>query len=404
MNAPGPKVFLRNVVIKDYKSIHACDVDLSPVTFLVGPNGSGKSNFLDAIRFVKDSLRSSVEQAIRERGGIDNVRRRSSGRPNHLNIRLELEVGSRFRYTYQFEIGARPHGGFSIQTEQCVWKNWNENQVGQFIVKAGKIVDSSGIPGQIPVPADKLFLSNVSGFPGFRELYLALSSMGFYNLNPEIIKTPQLPDAGDLLTRDGSNLASVLNNLGKTDPDQKDRLIEYLSQIVPGIRKVEREPMGPMESLNFLQKMGNSKTSKKFWAFSMSDGTLRALGVLTALFQLTGRKHLLSLVAIEEPEMALHPGASGVLLDALREASEERQVLVTSHSPELLDRKDIDAESILAVIQDDEETKIGKLTEGKKNLLKRHVSTAGELLRQNQLRPDLRAIPSSAKLQMKLKF
>jgi predicted ATPase len=196
----------------------------------------------------------------------------------------------------------------------------------------------------------------------------------------------------------------VLNNLGKTDPDQKDRLIEYLSQIVPGIHKVEREPMGPMESLNFLQKMGNSKTSKKFWAFSMSDGTLRALGVLTALFQVTGRKHLLSLVAIEEPEMALHPGASGVLFDALREASEERQVLVTSHSPELLDRKDIDAESILAVIQDDEETKIGKLTEGKKNLLKRQISTAGELLRQNQLRPDLRAIPSSAKLQMKLKF
>jgi len=228
--------------------------------------------------------------------------------------------------------------------------------------------------------------------------------MGFYNLNPDSIKAAQSIDSGELLTRDGSNLASVIHRLGRIDPAQKQRLIEYLSLIVPGIVKVEREAMGPMESLNFLQKTNTSKVSKKFWAFSMSDGTLRALGVLTALFQVTGRKDLLSLVAIEEPEMALHPGAAGVLLDALREASLDRQILVTSHSPELLDRKDIDAESILAVIQEDDETKVGKLTEGKKNLLKKQMSTAGELLRQNQLRPDLRAIPTDAKLQLKLRF
>jgi len=396
-------VFLRNVVIKDYKSIHACDVDLSPLTFLVGPNGSGKSNFLDAIRFVKDSLRSSVEQSIRERGGIDNVRRRSSGRPNHFHIRLEIEVNARFAFKYHFEIGARSGGGFSIQAEQCNWEDLKGKLQGHFIVNKGKLLDAS-IPNLPPVPADRLYLTNVSGFPGFRTLYFALETMGFYNLNPDSIKAAQSPDSGELLTRDGSNLASVIHHLGRIDPAQKQRLIEYLSHIVPGIVKVEREAMGPMESLNFLQKVNSSKVSKKFWAFSMSDGTLRALGVLTALFQVTGRKDLLSLVAIEEPEMALHPGAAGVLLDALREASMDRQILVTSHSPELLDRKDIDPESILAVIQDEDETKIGKLTEGKKNLLKKQMSTAGDLLRQNHLRPDLRAIPSDAKLQLKLRF
>ncbi len=403
MSAPGPKVFLRNVAIKDYKSIHACDVDLSPVTFLVGPNGSGKSNFLDAIRFVKDSLRSSVEQSIRERGGIDNVRRRSSGRPNHFHIRLELEVNARFIFKYHFEIGARSGGGFSIQVEQCFWEDLTGKSQGHFIVNKGKLLDAS-IANLPPVPSDRLYLSNVSGFPIFRTLFQALQTMGFYNLNPDSIKAAQPPDSGELLTRDGSNLASVINHLGRIDPAQKQRLIEYLSQIVPGIVKVEREAMGPMESLNFLQKLDSSKVSKKFWAFSMSDGTLRALGVLTALFQVAGRKDLLSLVAIEEPEMALHPGAAGVLLDALREASIDRQILVTSHSPELLDRKDIDAESILAVIQEDDETKVGKLTEGKKNLLTKQMSTAGDLLRQNQLRPDLRAIPSDAKLQLKLRF
>src|SRR3954468_7995627 len=62
--------FLRRVVLSNYRSIAACDVRLGPLRFLVGPNGSGKSNFLDALRFVADSLQTSVDHALRERGGI----------------------------------------------------------------------------------------------------------------------------------------------------------------------------------------------------------------------------------------------------------------------------------------------------------------------------------------------
>jgi len=61
---------LRRVVLKDYKSIKACNVSLGSLAFLVGPNGSGKSNFLDALRFVADALRTSLDHAMRERGGI----------------------------------------------------------------------------------------------------------------------------------------------------------------------------------------------------------------------------------------------------------------------------------------------------------------------------------------------
>lgn len=58
-------VFLTRVVLQNYKSIAACDVQLGPLTFLIGPNGAGKSNFLDALRFVTDSLRTSLEHALR---------------------------------------------------------------------------------------------------------------------------------------------------------------------------------------------------------------------------------------------------------------------------------------------------------------------------------------------------
>lgn len=392
-------VFLKNVVIKDYKSIQACNVDLSEITFLVGPNGSGKSNFLDAIRFVSDSLKHSVEQAIRDRGGVDNVRRRSAGHPNHFAMKITLEAQSQYVFDYHFKIGAQSGGGFIIHTEECRWQDLGRNRSGFFLVRKGAVVSSS-LNHPPPTVPDRLYLNNAAGLPEFNILFQALVSMGFYNLNPDRIKDLQTPDAGELLTRDGSNLASVLNNLGRKDLEGKTRLLEYLERIVPGLSRVEHEVLGPRETIRFYQASESSKTPRKFMAASMSDGSLRALGVLTALFQAANGVRYRSLVAIEEPEMALHPAAAGVLLDALREASESRQILVTSHSPELLDRKDIDPDSILAVMEHHGESKIGKLTAGKKTLLRQKMSTAGELLRLNQLRPDLKAIPSASQLKL----
>ncbi len=73
----GPTL-ITQVTLKDYKSIARCDVRLGPLTFLVGPNGSGKSNFLDALRFVSDALNTSLDHALRDRGGIQEVLRRPS--------------------------------------------------------------------------------------------------------------------------------------------------------------------------------------------------------------------------------------------------------------------------------------------------------------------------------------
>ena len=83
----------------------------------------------------------------------------------------------------------------------------------------------------------------------------------------------------------------------------------------------------------------------------MSDGTLRALGVLTALFQ-GNRDFAPSLVGIEEPETALHPAASAALREALIRASRQTQIIVISHSPDLLDDTSIPADTVLAVVAD----------------------------------------------------
>ena len=85
-------VFIRRVVLRNFKSIGICDVRLQPLTYLVGQNGAGKSNFLDALHFVRDALANSLDNAINERGGLNEVRRRSSGHPTHFGVRLEFRL------------------------------------------------------------------------------------------------------------------------------------------------------------------------------------------------------------------------------------------------------------------------------------------------------------------------
>ena len=100
-------VFLKRVVLNNYKSIKECSVPLGPLTFLVGQNGAGKSNFLDALRLVAESLNTSLEHALRGRGGINEVRRRSSGHPTHFGIRLEWQLPDNTHGVYAFRVGLR---------------------------------------------------------------------------------------------------------------------------------------------------------------------------------------------------------------------------------------------------------------------------------------------------------
>jgi predicted ATPase len=213
--------------------------------------------------------------------------------------------------------------------------------------------------------------------------------MGFYNLNADSMRALQRPEPGELLRRDGGNIAAVLARLSRERPEVKRRIEEYLAQVVPGVKGVDTRVLGPMETLEFRQQVADEPHGWRFPPGSMSDGTLRALGVLVALFQGVGDYvHGASLVGVEEPEVALHPAAAGVLRDALRDASTSTQVIVTSHSPDLLDDSDIPIESILAVVAEGGTTRIGRLDEADRSVLRDHLYTAGELLRLGQLAPD----------------
>ncbi len=379
--------FIHRVKLRNYKSIARCDVELGPLAILVGPNGSGKSNFLDALALTRGALDATLDHALRERGGINEVRRRSGGHPSNFAIDLYFTLPDGHRQGhYSFEVTSQNNGGFSVRNEICeVGPACAIGEPARFVVKEGVITDTN-IEVRLPRPAsDRLFLVSASNVGEFRPVYDALTSMAFYNLSPDVMRWPQPPDSGELLDHDGQNLASVLAALERRNSPRFDRIQRYLSKVTPGVESVERIAIGNLETLQFRQKVAGQKSAWRFPAINMSDGTLRALAVLTALLQ--GEGEVPSLIGIEEPEIALHPAAAGILWDAMDDAQEHAQVLVTTHSADLLDRSDIPTESLLATDIEAGNTEIGPIVESSRKLLQDRLCTPGELLRQRRLSP-----------------
>jgi len=390
-------MFIRRIVIRNYKSIVSCDVNLGSLMFLVGPNGSGKSNFLDAIRFVSDSMALGIDHALTERSGITEVLSRYtplSRRDAHFGIRLEFTLPSEHSGHYAFRVGLRPGGGFNIQREECVFNGSANSHPVFFRVKDGSVdTNVSLLAGESDARASKhnLFLSTLLPYQSrseFHMLHDALDSMHFYNINPYSFRNPQEAESVNNtppLFNDGSNLNSVLRNLANENEGAIRRIFAYLRKIVPTTRSVRSVFVGDRQTLQFV---ADDKGFTTFYASSMSPGTLRVLAILVALFQALPPDGInMPVVSIEEPEATVHPAAAGILFESFREASKFTQILATSHSPDLLDNKDIEADSLLAVASNNGQSHIAPLNEASRSMIKDQLLTAGEILRMNQAYP-----------------
>jgi predicted ATPase len=180
-------------------------------------------------------------------------------------------------------------------------------------------------------------------------------------------------------------LGDVVASLTADNPVSKARIDAYLGAIVPDATGVEARRVGGYMTVAL--KSGIDGADYEFSSISMSDGTIRAVAVLAALFQPESLNGQLPLVGIEEPETALHPAAAGVLFDALTEASERVQVIATSQSPDLLDREELDPSAVRVVTMRDGLTVIGEVDDVSREIAAQKLYTLGELMRGNQLVP-----------------
>jgi len=373
--------WITEVQIENYRSLAHVVVPLSRLTVLVGPNGSGKSNFTDALRFVADSLNGTLSLALKQRGGIGAVRRISAGHPNNFGVRLRANLSDDTLVDFSFEIAAASPGNFVVRRERCEVRRL-------FQVNAAYEVQNGEFTAQVPgirarIEPDRFALTILSATEEFRPVFDFLSRMRFYSLVPDRIREIQDPDAGDVLTRDGSNAAAVLREMKRNNRDDYDRVCRLLSKVVPGVSAVEYHSLGQKETLKFKQDVG-SDWPWTFEALNMSDGTLRVLGILLAVYQSSTP----AVVVIEEPEATIHPAAMDVLVQILRDGQYRSQVLVTTHSPDVIDNKAISDENIRVVEKQRGRTIVSTMGLLSRESVKQKLYSLGDLMRSGELEPD----------------
>lgn len=207
--------------------------------------------------------------------------------------------------------------------------------------------------------------------------------MRVYSIEPPKLREMQDPEAGASLRRDGANAASVLEDIKRRMPQDIPRIEQFLSAIVPGISSVSTTRHGQKLTLEFSQKWEETKPLN-FEAFNISDGTLRAFGLLLAVFQ----REKPSVIVVEEPEASIHPAAASAVLDLLRHASKEMQVIVSTHSPEILDAKWIEDQHLRVVNWQKGITTVSRVSDMSRKAMQDHLMQAGELMRSEALETD----------------
>lgn len=375
---------LRRVKIRNYKSIKSCDVELGPFTILVGRNGSGKSNFLGALRLICAGLRAAEDWGFGTLGPWSGIADSYYDLPT-AGIAIEASFdGSEISYAVQLDVRALT--GLAVSYERLIVVDVN-GVASSYECRRGRVVDStvSFLP---PGTEDCLYLRRAASIPEFRPAFDSFSNMGFYDIDTDIMRRTQGDHSGVILARDGSNFASVWNYIEHVAHGGTSVIVERLRKVVPQFHAVRYQDFGPYKTLAFERHEPVDGEPRSFYAAGVSDGTLRALGILVAINQLANDGRPIRLVGIEEPEAALHPAAAGALMDALREAATHTQVLVTTHGADLLDRFDPEEDHLLAVEFRDGRTEIGPVNPASRAAIREHLYSAGELLRMDQLHPD----------------
>jgi len=386
------------VKIKNYRSLADVDVRLGKLTVLVGRNGAGKSTFLDVLRFVRDALRFNLETAIDSRGGIATLCRWvSSGRPLDIDLGIDTHIDG-YMTSYGFVLARTQQSNYKLKREVAYAEHgtydFDDLLEVVWLPVQMEIVNGKWLTGQqIPIfpglddrtteiITDERFLQLSAVYAwrhnGLASLREALLNASFYTIFPNTLRLPQKPSSETVLNDNGDNLGSALKHIIAQDVWKAD-LILAMRKLVGDVIDIRVRSIGGY-LVTEIKHQSSGKRDKWFELAQESDRTLRMLGLLVALYQDPPP----ALIAIEEPELTIHPGALAILSDVLREASERSQIIVTTQSPDLVSY--FKADEIQVVERVDGSTEIGPIDEVQRVAISDHLFTGGELLRMEGLK------------------
>ncbi|HEX8434800.1 AAA family ATPase [Archangium sp.] len=372
----------RRVSLKNYRSIEKAEVELAPLTVLVGPNGSGKSNFADALVLASE-ISFDAASAIKRRGGLGSLRR--WGIPETEETGISIRVADEkaeldLRYAQQsFSLLPKPETDWRFGMEHAA-RVVDGESVFQFERRAdgAYLLDSEGetstafesLPPttSIMLYGRQLFGTGEPGLFRTRRLQFELARMRF----------PQQVSNDAELEVDGGNLAGVLRRLKTEKGHDFSSVLLAMKRLIPDLEDLSVTETGKYLFVEFEQRQPGGVA--RFGISEMSEGALRALGLIVAAKTMPANRFLI----IEEPEVSIHPGAAAVLYEVLEEASHRGSILVTTHSPEFLDAAR--EEEILVCQYRGGATRVGPLARAQRELVNEGILALSELMRSEPLR------------------
>lgn len=368
-------VKFRSLTLTNFLSYRDATLQFSDFVALVGPNSSGKSNAVAAIKLLRDIPTHGLPNAVRRRGGFDQLRHRSAGRPYDPALRLEFQFAHFPPSYYELNFSSVAGKRYEVKRESTRLyfgqSAWGFDSDGKQVTSVG-----TGEERPIRVAPGQSALST-GNLPAF-VLQSVLQSMQAVEINPSRVADLQEPSSTREFEPDGSNVTSVFESLtasGRTE------LVDQLSAIVPGIARIELRNLADRQTLAFFQQTDSKDRS--FLAKQMSDGTLRTFGILLAMLQPATP----SLLVIEEPEIAIHVGAMTTLVDILQQQASSSQVMITTHSADIVNA--LAVEDLRVVWTQNGESRLSAVSEHTRDVVRRGLMTPGELLRADSLDPEL---------------
>lgn len=411
MAIPPVTLRLTQLRIKNFRSVGEVELNFGPLTVLVGPNGSGKSNVVDALRFLRDCLAVGLDQALLDRDGLSALRHWSADkRPADvaLGITMADETGN-LQFDYDFTLAAVKGNNVRVKQEEVKMQVPNE-PVGKMMRGAkgwtatldGKKKDGKkylpardSTPNRLAGPMSMLMvldelkweeMGKNSMFKGHSNLawpiQMNLTGILFYTLYSSELRAPQKLLQENPFEENGQNLSAVLQHLLR-NKSRASELRQTMRRLVAGCVDITVETTGSY-LVTYLHYQDVGGKIRKSDLGQESDGTLRVLAILAALYQegsnnFARNAKISQFLALEEPESNIHPGMLGVLAELFLEASTRKQILLTTHSADLLDF--LPPESFRVVEKVDGETRVGPLADSQTAIVREHLFTPGELLR-----------------------
>ncbi len=317
---------LKSIHVEGFRSIRQADIpDLGPTTVLIGPNGAGKSNLIQLLKMVCMMTSGSLGLYVSNAGGASRLLHYGPKRTKQIEIRLEF-VGGPLTHLYEVGLGFAANETLVFHKERTGLATgkgalsvvWDELSAGH--TEAG-IRDEAG--------------------PSVGGVRQALERMNFFHFHDTSVNGPLRTNSSAedsaYLRSDGRNLATCLRTIQQGEDDGSRaswrRISSLVSQVAPFIKELQPIPVDPLG--RFLRLRWVDEQDEVFGPHDLSDGTLRAIALITALAQPSSR--LPSFVAIDEPELGLHPTAIRLLVELIRSVSSRCQVVLATQSPALLD-------------------------------------------------------------------